>query len=285
MSEAAVAEPQVTPELSTASTPPPEETPAPVSEETAPPVTGEETPAATREPEPEPEPAPPSTPEERFAELDRKAEREGLTAAEAAEYKRLNQSITDRRQSEQQRLQAQRQRDQQRREAIGQVRQTVGADIATHLSAALEDGSPAALELANERIGKTLDTLFAYHESLHPVNLSLSDEILALYGDNATTRDWIERTSWAQKLEQLKQGWTEQAQRNLPNGAKVYTQAEITKLIKDAKQDAVDALKAANPGIEQPRVPNAPPPNAGPLTEEEAATLPLDELKRRRGRA
>lgn len=254
MSEAAVAE--VT-ELQTspAGTPDSEATPAPPStEEAAPPSTGLETPSV-EDAKPETPPALQS-PEERYAYLDKKFEDSGLVGEEAREYKRLKQSVDDRRAAAEKRLTESRRVDQEQDEAAKRIVGALYTDIDKEIDALLnrpEGLTDASRELTRNNIWALVQQFQGMGSVVftHATKAEMRDVLLEEWGDSDDLRNRIRNAPLANVREAyegvLKSRIEKQVKGN-PD-ALVLSQKEIDAkyITREEHQKAIDALKAANP--------------------------------------
>lgn len=256
LSESAVAEAEVeTP--SEVSTPDSEVSTEVVLTQDAPPAeTGSEPPAPEGEVEAEVPVTPAATPEERLFQLDAKASKEGLTPEEHQEYKRVEQSVSDRRtfyESRQREL---------RTEAETLSRNAVA--IKTELHTELQniwsqnDGTSNGEALAAERTQTLLEKYHGVADAIYqrPITSQLERDIIEIRGDSVPLREWLKSATWDQKLAQLKSDVYSQGQKGgVQKGFKVVKESEFDKdgLHIPSKTKAVDDFKATIPGYSPPK--------------------------------
>lgn len=234
---------------SEAVTPESPEAPAAVVEETAAPAPiGEET--------HETEPAPPPRPLT-LSELNRKAEKEGLSPDEYKEQQRLQQADSQSRwQHEQQRAQIeaeQKARDDQLlalkddlANRLAGVRQSRLAHVN---NGTYTDDVAVLLDAEESRI------LGEYHERagevhLTPVNQALNTALLALLGDTVQNRRAVAARNIPQKLTDLYQAGVNVGKYSGPGeGYVVKAQKEYDADIETAKTRAVDDFKSSRPDL------------------------------------
>lgn len=221
---------------------------APPIEETPPAVTGEETPGTEEE-----KPAAPAlTPEQRLAELDTKAESDGLTADEAKELKSVRQSVTARQANYQQRVTAAKDVASRVETAATQAHATLETNL--QWIEEQNDGTAASVELAKERRQRALADFKAVGDVIHqyPVHRDIGDRLVGLMGESAELREWLNRpdVSWEAKLNHYENQLIAKARMLGVDDAHVVLpktgKGSLEEIKKDAGKAAVDEYKAKN---------------------------------------
>lgn len=236
---------------STVSTPASTDAPALVSTETAAPASeGTETPAPEEKVE---APARPLT----LAELDRKAEKDGLSAEETKQWRSLQQSHADQwREDEKNRAKLAAAQEQRAKQLLG-LKDQLATDLADVREARLNhlrngtytDDVAVLLDKEESRL------LDDYHGKAEPVHLTpfdqaLSTTLLMQWGDSARTRSWIDSLDMPSKLQAIYQKAFEDGRLHGPGeGYVVKAQKDYDTEIAKAKTEAVDDFKASRPDL------------------------------------